>query len=107
MKHNQSVSFANWFMVFKISNVVLPDDGHIVTGTVLEERNARRICSIYYGPTQGSKIIHSPVDCIMTLAEVDTEGGYAGLSGKYDKEKLQVIQDGWKYTIQEIADSNR
>ena len=103
LQHNRSASFANGFRLFEISDVVLPDDEHVVTETIVGARNSRRLCAVYAGPTSGFEIIHGMVDRIMTLTEVAPEGSYAGSSGKADEERFRISREGWTYTIRELA----
>ena len=58
--------------------------------TVVGAKNVRKLCAVYAGPTSGFEIIHGLVDCIMTLSGVAPELEY-------------VANDGWFYTIQELA----
>ena len=99
LQHNKSASFTGGFKLFEISDVVLPDDTHVVTDTIVGAKNARRICAVYAGPTSGFEIIHGLVDRIMTLSEVAPEQEYIANSAKSDEEKYRVSREGWEYTI--------
>lgn len=102
LQHNKSASFANGFKLFEISDVVFPDDEHVVTGTVVGAKNVRNLCAVYAGPTSGFEIIHGLVDRIMTLTEVAPEEEYVKNSSKGLEEKYRVARDGWYYTIREL-----
>lgn len=103
IQYNKSMSFTGGFQLFEISDVVLPDDGHVVTETVVGARNFRRVCATYSGPTSGFEVIHGLVDRIMTLCEVAPEAEYVASSGK--KVKLVHCKDGWSYTIRELKNN--
>ena len=90
--------------MFEISDVVLPDNGHVVTETVVGARNSRRVCATYSGPTSGFEVIHGLVDRIMTLCEVAPEAEYVASSG--NKVKLVHCKDGWSYTIRELKSND-
>jgi len=102
LQHNKSMSFTNGFKLFEISDVVLPDDKHVVTETIIGAKNSRRVCATYSGPTSGFEVIHGLVDRIMTLCEVAPMKDYVASSGsKY----IQVhCREGWYYTIRELKE---
>jgi phenylalanyl-tRNA synthetase beta chain len=102
LQHNKSASFTNGFKLFEISDVVLADDKHCSSETIVGAKNARRICAVYAGPTSGFEIIHGLVDRIMTLSEVAPEATYVANSAKTDEEKYRVSKEGWYYTIVEL-----
>jgi len=106
LQHNKSASFTAGFRLFEISDVVLPDDQHAITGTVVGARNERRLCAVYAGPTSGFEIIHGLVDRVLTLTEVAPEAAYGSNSTKGDEEKFRVAREGWSYTIRELADGD-
>ena len=101
LQHNKSMSFAGGFKLFEISDVVLPDDEHVVTQTIVGAKNARRVCATYAGPTSGFEVIHGLVDRIMTLCEVAPEEEYVASSGN-KTNKLVHCKEGWSYTIREL-----
>lgn len=103
LQHNKSSSFTGGFKLFEISDVVLPDDQHVMTETIVGAKNSRRICAVYAGPTSGFEIIHGLVDRVMTLSEVAPEKEYVQNSTKGDEEKYRVSREGWYYTIVELA----
>ena len=90
------------FKIFEISDVVLPDDQHVMTETIVGAKNSRRVCAVYAGPTSGFEIIHGLVDRVMTLSEVAPEKEYVQNSAKGDEEKYRVSREGWYYTIMEL-----
>jgi phenylalanyl-tRNA synthetase beta chain len=100
LQHNKSLSFAGGFKLFEISDVVLPDEEHVVTDTIVGAKNVRRVCATYAGPTSGFEVIHGLVDRIMTLCEVAPEEEYVASSG--NKIKLVHCKEGWAYTIREL-----
>mmetsp|Transcript_2361 Transcript_2361/g.2834 ORF Transcript_2361/g.2834 Transcript_2361/m.2834 type:complete len:646 (+) Transcript_2361:151-2088(+) len=102
LQHNRSASFANGFKLFEISDVVLPDDKHVVTETIVGARNSRKVCGVYAGPTSGFEIIHGLVDRIMTLTEVQPEEEYIKNSAKGLEEQYRVSREGWYYTIRAL-----
>mmetsp|Transcript_24559 Transcript_24559/g.36032 ORF Transcript_24559/g.36032 Transcript_24559/m.36032 type:complete len:638 (-) Transcript_24559:327-2240(-) len=102
LQHNKSASFTKGFKLFEISDVVLPDDNHVVCESVVGAKNSRRVCAVYAGPTSGFEIIHGLVDRIMTLCEVAPVEAYVKNSAKGDEEKFRVARDGWYYTISEM-----
>lgn len=106
LQHNKSASFAAGFKLFEISDVVLPDDEHVVTETIVGAKNVRKVCAVYAGPTSGFEIIHGLVDRIMTLTEVAPEEEYIKNSSKGDEEKYRVAREGWYYTIRELNDGH-
>ena len=106
LQHNKSASFASGFKIFEISDVVLPDDKHAITGTVVGARNERRLCAVYAGPTSGFEVIHGLVDRVLTLTEVAPEEEYVSNSTKGDEEKFRVARDGWSYTIRELKEDD-
>mmetsp|Transcript_14433 Transcript_14433/g.31286 ORF Transcript_14433/g.31286 Transcript_14433/m.31286 type:complete len:647 (-) Transcript_14433:90-2030(-) len=100
LQHNKSMSFTGGFKLFEISDVVLPDDKHVVTETIVGAKNARRVCATYSGPTSGFEIVHGLVDRIMTLCEVAPQDDYVASSGNaYVKVHCK---EGWYYTIREL-----
>jgi phenylalanyl-tRNA synthetase beta chain len=101
LQHNKSMSFGGGFKLFEISDVVLPDDRHVVTHTIVGAKNARRICATYSGPTSGFEVIHGLVDRIMTLCEVAPEEEYVASSGN-KMNQLVHCKEGWSYTIREL-----
>ncbi|KAL3799715.1 hypothetical protein HJC23_010365 [Cyclotella cryptica] len=101
LQHNKSMSFTGGFKLFEISDVVLPDDKHVVTETIVGAKNARRVCATYAGPTSGFEVIHGLVDRIMTLCEVAPEEEYVASSGN-KTNKLVHCKEGWAYTIREL-----
>lgn len=101
LQHNKSMSFTGGFKLFEISDVVLPDDKHVVTDTIVGAKNARRVCATYAGPTSGFEVIHGLVDRIMTLCEVAPEEEYVASSGN-KTNKLVHCKEGWSYTIREL-----
>ncbi|KAL9191511.1 hypothetical protein ACHAXT_001217 [Thalassiosira profunda] len=102
LQHNKDKSFAGGFKLFEISDVVLPDDAHVVTQTIVGARNARRVCATYSGPTSGFEVIHGLVDRIMTLCEVAPTDEYVASSG--DKYVQVHCKEGWRYTIRELRE---
>jgi phenylalanyl-tRNA synthetase beta chain len=106
LQHNKSASFSNGFKLFEISDVVLCDDKHVATETIVGTRNARRLCAVYAGPTSGFEIIHGLIDRIMTLSEVAPEPQYVANSAKSDEEKYRVSREGWLYTIAPLEDTD-
>ena len=104
LQHNKSASFTNGFKLFEISDVVFPDDKHVITDTVVGAKNVRNLCAVYAGPTSGFEIIHGLVDRIMTLTEVAPEEEYIKNSSKGAEEKYRVTREGWYYTIRELKD---
>lgn len=106
LQHNKAASFTNGFKLFEISDVVLPDDQHVVAESIVGAKNARRVCAIYAGPTSGFEIIHGLVDRILTLTEVAPEAEYIANSAKSDEEKFRVSREGWFYTIAELSGSD-
>ena len=42
LEHNKAASFANGFKIFEISDVVLKDDKHVVTDSIVGAKNSRR-----------------------------------------------------------------
>ena len=106
LQHNKSASFTGGFKVFEISDIVLPDDKHVVTETIVGAKNRRKICAVYAGPTSGFEIIHGLVDRVMTLSEVAPEEEYIKNSAKGPEEKFRVSKEGWYYTIAPLADDD-
>jgi phenylalanyl-tRNA synthetase beta chain len=102
LQHNKSASFTGGFKLFEISDVVLPDDQHVVAETIVGAKNRRKICAVYAGPTSGFEIIHGLVDRIMTLCEVAPEQAYIENSAKGPEEKYRISREGWIYTITEL-----
>ena len=102
LQHNKSASFTGGFKLFEISDVVLPDDQHVITETIVGAKNRRKICAVYAGPTSGFEIIHGLVDRIMTLCEVAPEQAYIDNSAKGPEEKYRISREGWVYTIVEL-----
>lgn len=103
LQHNKSASFTGGFKLFEISDVVLRDDTHVVTETIVGAKNSRRICAVYAGPTSRFEVIHGLVDRIMTLTEVAPEKEYVENSVKGNEEKFRVSREGWYYTIAELG----
>ena len=106
LQHNKSASFTNGFKLFEISDIVLPDDKHVVTDTIVGAKNVRKLCAVYAGPTSGFEIIHGLVDRIMTLTEVAPEAEYIKNSAKGAEEKYRVAREGWFYTIKELNEDS-
>lgn len=106
LQHNKSASFASGFKLFEISDVVLPDNEHVVTDTIVGAKNIRKLCAVYAGPTSGFEIIHGLVDRIMTLTEVAPEEEYIKNSSKGNEEKYRVAREGWYYTIRELKEDH-
>ena len=104
LQHNKSASFTKGFKIFEISDVVIPDETHVVCESIVGARNSRRICAVYAGPTSGFEIIHGLVDRIMTLCEVAPEQAYIANSGKGEEEKFRVAREGCNYTIKESTE---
>mmetsp|Transcript_32851 Transcript_32851/g.49565 ORF Transcript_32851/g.49565 Transcript_32851/m.49565 type:complete len:637 (+) Transcript_32851:55-1965(+) len=102
LQHNKSASFTSGFKLFEISDIILPDNKHVVTETIVGAKNRRKICAVYSGPTSGFEIIHGLVDRIMTLCEVAPEEAYISNSAKGVEEKYRVSREGWVYTIAEL-----
>jgi phenylalanyl-tRNA synthetase beta chain len=102
LQHNKSASFTAGFKLFEISDVVLPDDEHVVAETIVGAKNVRKVCAVYAGPTSGFEIIHGLVDRIMTLTEVAPEDEYIKNSSKGQEEKYRISKEGWYYTIREL-----
>jgi phenylalanyl-tRNA synthetase beta chain len=103
LQHNRSSSFASGFRLFEVSDVVLPDAGHVDTETIVGARNARRVCATYSGPTSGFEVIHGLVDRIMTLCEVSPTREYVAASGTAAHAKAHC-REGWRYEIRELAE---
>jgi len=106
LQHNKSASFTSGFRLFEISDIVLPDDKHVVTETIVGARNARRICAVYAGPTSGFETIHGLVDRIMTLSEVAPDAAYSANSANPKEEKYRVSREGWVYTIAQLEEGD-
>jgi len=106
LQHNKSASFTSGFKLFEISDVVLPDNEHVVTETVVGAKNVRKLCAVYAGPTSGFEIIHGLVDRVMTLTEVAPEAAYIKNSSKGQEEKYRVSKEGWYYTIRELKEED-
>ena len=106
LQHNKSASFTAGFKIFEISDVVLPDDRHAITGTVVGARNERHLSAVYAGPTSGFEVIHGLVDRVLTLTEVAPEEEYVSNSTKGDEEKFRVAREGWYYTIRELGEGD-
>ena len=102
LQHNKSASFTAGFKLFEISDVVLPDNEHVVAETIVGAKNVRKVCAVYAGPTSGFEIIHGLVDRIMTLTEVAPEEEYIKNSSKGQEEKYRISKEGWYYTIREL-----
>lgn len=102
LQHNKSASFTGGFKLFEVSDVVLPDDKHVVAESIVGARNARRVCATYSGPTSGFEVIHGLVDRIMCLCEVAPLPDYVASSGSaYIKVHCK---EGWYYTIRELKE---
>jgi phenylalanyl-tRNA synthetase beta chain len=106
LQHNKAASFTDGFKLFEISDVVLPDDKHVVTETIVGARNARRICAVYAGPTSGFEIIHGLVDRIMTLSEVAPTESYVPMNERTKEEPFRVSREGWMYCIEALPESH-
>ena len=106
LKHNKAASFTDGFKLFEISDVVVPDDQHVVTETVVGAKNSRRVCAVYAGPTSGFEIIHGLVDRIMTLCEVAPLEAYVPLNERTKEEPFRVSRDGWWYAIEALDESH-
>mmetsp|Transcript_13774 Transcript_13774/g.19696 ORF Transcript_13774/g.19696 Transcript_13774/m.19696 type:complete len:654 (-) Transcript_13774:309-2270(-) len=109
LQHNKSASFANGFKLFEISDIVLADDEHVNTQTIVGAKNQRHLCALYAGPTSGFEIIHGLVDRVMTLCEVQPDAAYIAKSftssGELNtEEKFRISRSGWTYTIQPQED---
>ena len=102
LQHNKSASFSGGFKLFEISDVVVADNKHVVTETIVGTKNVRKLSAVYAGPTSGFEIIHGLVDRIMTLTEVAPEPEYVANSVSSDS-KYKVARDGWFYTIAPLA----
>ena len=101
LQHNKASSFASGFKLFEVSDVVLPDNEHVVTETIVGARNSRRVCATYSGPTSGFEVIHGLVDRIMTLCEVSPTESYVSSSGSaYIKVHCR---EGWFYEICQLS----
>jgi len=103
LQHNKSASFTSGFKIFEISDVVLPDERHVLTDTIVGAKNRRKICAVYSGPTSGFEIIHGLVDRVMTLCEIAPQPAYIANSAKGPDEKFRVTRGGWLYTITELS----
>jgi phenylalanyl-tRNA synthetase beta chain len=103
LQHNRAASFADGFKLFEISDVVLPDDKHVFTETVVGTRNARRLCAVYAGPTSGFEIIHGLVDRIMALSEVSPSEAYLPASARSKDDAYRISRQGWAYSIQALS----
>ena len=106
LQHNKSASFTAGFKLFEISDIVLPDNEHEVTETIVGAKNVRKVCAVYAGPTSGFEIIHGLVDRIMTLTEVAPEAEYIKNSSKGQEEKYRISKEGWYYTIRELREED-
>eukprot|EP00977_Amphora_coffeiformis_P018530 scaffold6562_cov163-Amphora_coffeaeformis.AAC.17 len=106
LQHNKAASFGSGFKLFEISDVVLPDDKHVITETIVGAKNARRICAVYAGPTSGFEIIHGLVDRIMTLTEVAPTDDYVALNERTKEEQHRVSREGWVYSVEALPDSH-
>jgi phenylalanyl-tRNA synthetase beta chain len=103
LQHNRAASFADGFKLFEISDVVLPDDQHVFTETVVGTRNARRLCAVYAGPTSGFEVIHGLVDRIMALSEVSPSEAYLPASARSKDDAYRISREGWTYSIQALS----
>ena len=109
LQHNKSASFTAGFKLFEISDVVLPDDQHVVCETRVGTKNARRVCAVYAGKTSGFEIIHGLVDRIMTLTEVAPDAEYVASKSDAksdDDEDFRVSREGWYYTIHALPETD-
>lgn len=108
LQHNKSASFTNGFKIFEISDVILRDDQHTITETIVGARNLRRVCAVYAGPKSGFEIIHGLVDRIMMLTEVAPDPNYIASSARKsdDEDKYRVCREGWSYTIAPLDDTD-
>jgi len=104
LQHNKSTSFTSGFRIFEISDIVLLDDEHIVTETIIGAKNIRRLCALYAGPTSGFEIIHGLVDRIMVLCEVTPEEDYIKISARKQESRYTIGKEGWRYTISELKE---
>lgn len=104
LQHNKSASFTAGFKLFEISDVVIPDNEHVVTETIVGAKNLRKVCAVYAGPTSGFEIIHGLVDRIMTLTEIAPEAEYIKNTSSGKEEKFRVSREGWYYTIRELTE---
>jgi len=102
LQHNRSASFANGMKLFEVSDVVVADNTHVCTETIVGAKNIRKICAVYAGLTSGFEILHGLVDRIMTLCEVGPEPEYVATS-RDDEGKFRVAREGWAYTVEEHA----
>jgi len=107
LQHNKSASFTKGFKLFEVSDIILPDDKHVVCESIVGAKNVRKVCAVYAGPTSGFEIIHGLVDRIMTLCEVAPEEEYISMSGNGDEEKFRVAREGWFYTIQPVSEDEK
>jgi phenylalanyl-tRNA synthetase beta chain len=103
LQHNRSMSFASGFKLFEVSDVVLPDDAHVETETIVGARNVRRVCATYTGPTSGFEVIHGLVDRIMTLCEVAPTEEYVGTTSGTAQVRVHC-REGWHYGIRELRE---
>ncbi|KAL7530611.1 hypothetical protein ACHAWF_003452 [Thalassiosira exigua] len=101
LQHNKSASFAGGFKLFEISDVVLPDDAHVVAESIVGARNERRVCATYTGPTSGFEVVHGLVDRILTLCEVAPTEEYVSSSGGAAKNRV-YCREGWSYAVREL-----
>ena len=86
--------------------MVLRDDTHVVTSTIVGAKNVKRLCAAYAGPTSGFEIVHGLVDRVMTLLEVAPEENYVYDSVKGNEEKYRVSKEGWYYNIRELKEGD-
>mmetsp|Transcript_20435 Transcript_20435/g.29945 ORF Transcript_20435/g.29945 Transcript_20435/m.29945 type:complete len:644 (-) Transcript_20435:580-2511(-) len=107
LQHNRSASFTSGMKYFEISDVVLADNKHAITETIVGAKNVRRVSAVYAGPTSGFEIVHGLVDRIMTLTEVAPGGDYIkatqGAGGSMgEEEQFRVSRDGWTYEVKAL-----
>jgi len=103
LQHNKSASFTSGFKIFEVSDIIIPDDKHVVTETIVGAKNRRKICAVYSGPTAGFEIIHGLVDRVMTLCEIAPQPAYIANSAKGQEENFRISREGWVYTIAELS----
>ena len=105
LKHNRSKSFANGVRLFEVSDIVLPDDVHECTNTIVGARNVRRVAALYSGPTtSGFEKVHGLIDRIMTLCEVKPSSSYVSNTKEDDEERYKVGREGWSYCVRELSE---
>ncbi|GMI42046.1 hypothetical protein TeGR_g14003 [Tetraparma gracilis] len=105
LEHNKDKSFSSGFKIFEVSDVVVKDDKHVVTESIVGAKNSRRVAAVYAGPTSGFEIIHGLVDRIMALSEICPDNEYIKNSAKGDEEKYRVVRENLFYTIKESKEN--